>query len=476
MSSLKMRLLLALLLTVLLTWGIWFALQAVEMGRRQTGSWDSDLEDVAQKALLSLPGPLAPEGEAVGYQLPDDMPPRPDGLALQVWQLKNAPKLMLRSPEAPSSPLVSDFGARGFRDAEIDGERWRVFALHDRDNRIQVQVGRTLAQRRAEFHLWLRESLKAAGLLFGLLSLTVFCVLNRGLRGVDHMRRVVQQRDLFDLTPLPQHDVPRELQPLIASVNRLLARLETALTRERRLIADAAHELRTPLAALTTQAELARGATDAKEKDAALDKLLHVARRATRLSEQLLDQARLDALEHAPTARVELSTLVALVVRDHESAVRSRRQRVRLAVQPCSIRGDVDALGMLVSNLMDNALRYTPEQGRIEVCCDPTEDGGAKLSVSDDGPGVPQSERERIFDRFYRVPGNSARGSGIGLSLVAQIARLHGARIECGTGLDGRGFRIAVVFPPAMHAEPAQNDGAPAQAQAAREIAPLADA
>ena len=455
MTSLKKRLLLALLLTVLLTWGIWFALLAVEMGRQQTGSWDSRLEEVAQKALLSIPGPMAPDADAYGYRLPDDMPKRADGLALQVWQLKGSPRLMLRSPEAPAEPMIADFDAKGFHDVELGGEHWRVYALHDRDDRIQVQLGQTQAQRRAEFHVWLVASLKAAALLFAVVSLMVFCVLNRGLRRLDDMRQLMRQRDPFDLTPLPQRDLPRELRPLIESVNRLLARLETALTRERRLIADAAHELRTPLAALTTQAELARGEADPGAKDAALDKLLQVARRATRLSEQLLDQARLDALERAPTADADLSALVVMVVRDHESVARARRQRVRLDVQPCCVTGDVDALGMLVSNLVDNALRYTPEQGQIDVSCGPRADGGAMLSVSDNGPGVPEADRERIFDRFYRAPGNGTRGSGIGLSLVAQIARLHGARIECGTGLEGRGFRIDIVFGKATGPAPA---------------------
>ncbi|ARP94733.1 ATP-binding protein [Bordetella genomosp. 13] len=448
-NSLKRRMLLALLVTVLLNWVTWLALQAREMGSQQTGSWDGNLQDVAQKALLSLPGPMPPSSRSNGYHLPDNAIPKEDGLALQAWQLRGGqPELVLRSPEAPHTPMTQDFGRLGFSDVTINGEPWRVYALNDRDVRIQVQVGRPISHRRAEFNRWLAESLKATAILLGLLCLSVFCVLRRGLRSIDNMRALMQQRDPFDLTPLPVQDIPLELQPLVESVNRLLERLETAMTRERRLIADAAHELRTPLAVVTTQAELAHSAALAEDKNEALDKLMHAARRATRLSEQLLDQARLDALERAPTEPVNLAALVAMVVHDHESAARAKRQRIRLDVQTCSTRGDLDALGILVGNLVDNALRYTPEDGRIDVTCAPGPDGGAILCVADNGPGVPEEECERIFQRFYRAQGNSQRGSGIGLSLVAQIAQLHGARVECGPGADGIGFRIQVMFAP----------------------------
>ncbi len=454
-TSLKRRLLLALLLTVLLNWGAWFTRQAVEMGRQQTGKWDADLEDVAQKVLLSLPGPMAPANESTGFRLPENMARSKqdtDGLSFQVWQLDGPRAMTLRSADAPLTPIAGGTDRLGYTDIEINSEPWRVYSLNDRDNRVQVQVGHPLSKRRAEFHRWMRESLNATAILFALLRLSVFCVLRRGLRSIDSLRGAMQKRDPFDLAPLPTRDMPIELRPLIDSINRLLARLDTALTRERRLIADAAHELRTPLAVLTTQAEVARGATQIGEKDQALDKLLTAARRATRLSEQLLDQARLDALEHAPNEPVELATLVALMVRDHESAARAKGQRVVLDVQPCTIHGDLDALGVLVSNLVDNALRYTPEGGRIDVCCGPRQDGGALLRVADNGPGVPENERDRIFQRFYRAQGTVTRGSGIGLSLVAQIAQLHRARIECCDGLENRGFCVEVTFPAAMAA------------------------
>lgn len=449
-ASLKIRLLLALLLTILLNWAIWFVLQAVEMGRQQTGLWDAKLKDLAQTVLLSLPGPMSPPGDTPGYRLPERMTPHMDNTVFQVWHLTPGHGPVLRSPAAPVQPLQADFSLPpGYFDVSLDGEDWRIYTLNDHDGRIQVQAGHRHSQRLIEFSLWLNANLKEAALLFCLLTVATFYVLRRELRHIDRMGELMQRRDPFDLAPLPppSRQMPRELHPLVESVNRLLSRLEKALARERHLLADAAHELRTPLAALITQAELAHDAPRAEDKDAALDKLLGVARRTARLSEQLLDQARFDALERAPEDPVDLAALVSVVVREHESAARAKQQRVRLDVQPCTVAGDLDALGTMTGNLVNNALRYTPAHGQIDVVCGSRGNGTVAISVTDDGPGVPAAERGRIFDRFYRVPGNGERGSGIGLSLVAQIARLHGARIECGPGPQGKGFRIEVIFP-----------------------------
>lgn len=190
-------------------------------------------------------------------------------------------------------------------------------------------------------------------------------------------------------------------------------------------------------------------ARHADERHSALCKLLDAARRAARLSEQLLDQARLDAMEATvPGGEVDLATLTAMIIADHQARAQARHQRIQLDARPAFVSGDLDSLGILVSNLVDNALRYTPEGGRVVVYCGPLENSAVGLRVLDNGPGVPADRHERIFERFYRQPGQAQRGGGIGLSLVAQIARLHRARIDCGAGLDGRGFGIAVGFAP----------------------------
>lgn len=445
MPSLKRRLLLGLLLALVVNWASWFTWYAYEQGRTQTGVWDQKLHEVANVAMRSLPISLTEAKGPIGFEPADGGKVSFETqINFQIWT-RDGSRQLAHSPGAPATPLNDRFES-GYANVTVNGQPWRMYASNDASNRIQIQVGIALADRRAEFRAWLWQGLQASALLFLLLTLTLRLVVNRTLARLDGLRATLLSRDPFDLAPLPHDGMPAELQPLIVSVNRLLARLETAMNRERRFIADAAHELRTPLAALTTHAELARTADENASRQVALDRLLAVARRATRLSEQLLDQARLDAIEQRPATPVDLAALVSMGVRDYESAARDKGQHIMLDTHACTVNGDIDAIGILISNLMDNAVRYTPEGGDIEVRCTPTTKGGALLSVADNGPGVPEAEWPRLFERFYRsrAASNGLRGSGIGLALVAQIARLHGGKAWCAGGLDGRGLRVTV--------------------------------
>lgn len=447
MKSLKRRILTAVLAALLLNWGVWLGWQTFEMGRRETGTWDARLRDVASQAVLSMPLDIMERSEPTGFRLPEPVQTSELRMSFQIWSMASR-RQIVHSVNAPPGPLNPAF-ADGYADVELDGEPWRVYSVTDAEGRIQAQAGHSLAARRGDILQWLGASLKASALLFLFLALSILLAIDRAMRRLDRVGRAVQQRDPLDLAPLPDGDVPAELRPLITAINRQFGRVHTALARERRLIADAAHELRTPLAALKMQAEVALGARHADERHSALCKLLDAARRAARLSEQLLDQARLDAMEATvPGGEVDLATLTAMIIADHQARAQARHQRIQLDARPAFVSGDLDSLGILVSNLVDNALRYTPEGGRVVVYCGPLENSAVGLRVLDNGPGVPADRHERIFERFYRQPGQAQRGGGIGLSLVAQIARLHRARIDCGAGLDGRGFGIAVGFAP----------------------------
>jgi signal transduction histidine kinase len=195
-----------------------------------------------------------------------------------------------------------------------------------------------------------------------------------------------------------------------------------------------------------------------------------VAERSTRLSDQLLDLARMDAGVHAPQkSAADLSELITHVSQEFDMQAQQQRRSIILALTPCPIECDVDEIGILLRNLLDNALRYTPEGGRVKISCGYHEEAGRRrvcLEVADDGPGVPEAEQQAIFRRFHRIAGNGGRGSGIGLSLVAGIAQLHEAVIQTGAGLDGKGFSVRILFPvPAAGAGPASGgqDAVPAQ-------------
>lgn len=447
MKTLRKRLTVTLLLTLLLTWAAVFLCQQYAMNEARTGIRDQTLVDSANQTILSLRRSLLEERPDERFELPPSSHFRGERASVQIWSLADR-RLALRSPESPAQPLNPHFDD-GFRDSVINGESWRVYSLSDASGQVQVQLARADSVLRAETVAAFKRGLVIVTALFLLLAAATWIVVRQAFRPVNQAGEAILRRAPFDLAPLPLDRLPGELHPYVQSINALLLRLQAAMDHERRFLADAAHELRTPLAALSAQTEvLLQRIAGTPAADAALP-LRAVAQRTARLAEQLLDQARMDAASEsgADFGPVALDTLVVLLVRDCEAAAARKRQRIQLDVQACGARGDMDTLGVLVRNLLDNALRYTPEGGQIAVACGPGEGGGAWLRVADDGPGIAPAERARVFDRFYRAPGANGGGSGIGLSLVAQIAARHGAVVAFAPGLNGRGVGLTVTFP-----------------------------
>ena len=449
-KSLRMRLLLALSVMIVVLWAVLLGIWQIITARDQT-VWDDSLRQVAVLALASLPadaeGVFAHPGQLA--QAPRVMPNMEieKDISLQIWLNGQA---IVRSPSSPMTPLKPDF-VDGFANENIGGEVWRVYSIGDASSKVFVQIGKSPQQRVGGMLNGLRKAGFVTLLLLALPGIAIWWVTRWSFAPIDTLRELIGRRKPFDLTPLPDAELPTEVRPLIESFNAQLKQLDAAVQGERRFIADAAHELRTPLAVLATHAQVALRAGSIEEKDEALRRLSAGVERSARLSEQLLDLARVDAaksaLEHT---RVDLSELVVLIVRDFELGARQRCQSITLETDAAIVNGDVDELGILLRNLLDNALRYSGDGGRVAVSCKHAlRNGviGVNLSIADDGPGVPSGEYVRIFDRFYRVAGNRARGSGIGLSLVARIAASHMAMIEIGPGLHGRGFGICVWFP-----------------------------
>lgn len=450
--SLKAKLLVTLMGVMLLGWLIWLGCQYQQVARQQSGLWDQSLRGIGQQILLSMPSDVDTVGSRSRLQLPPDLPAASgnkfDKIRYQVWSLRRHQSIVF-SAGAPVSPLRADFRP-GLSQATVDGQNWRVYAVSDASGRVQVQVGMAQSQVRAELAYWARISLlTAAALLLGL-TLATWAVIRWSLRPVNRLRDDMARRDALDLAPLSMAGIPCEIQPLIDSFNALLARLAQAMQGERQFLADAAHELRTPLAALLTQTQVALRAGTQADARQALDQLAHGIERTSRLAQQLLDSARIDASQRRQDhAAVELADVVTMVAREFEGMAARKRQTIAIETAVAPVRGDLDDLGVLVRNLLDNAVRYGDAGGRIVVSCSRQGDGEAvELSVTDNGPGVPEDEHERIFERFFRgSTGNGERGSGIGLSLVARIAHAHRATLTVGTGLGGRGLGIALVFP-----------------------------
>jgi two-component system, OmpR family, sensor kinase len=443
MNSLRNRLLTAMLITIVAFGSAWYLARAWDMRQPETGYWDSRLRGIARLIVSSMPRNLtAGDGAVPAYHLADTDTEPIDDMAFQVWNLHTR-KLMMRSPSAPDAPMRPDF-VPGFDEGHFAGQNWRVYTVVDDSGSLQVQVAKSQQELDETYQTWRQIGVLATTGVFLLLAIVVWAGIRLSLRPLDRIRDTVARRAPLDNSPLPEAGLPSEIRPFVRAINHLLERQEAALARERRLIADAAHELRTPLAAIQAQAQLAAGAQDAALSHAAAVKLQTVAARAARLVEQLLDQARLETDDAWPMETHDLADLADLIVRDFEGLAQRKAQRIALNAEPCPLRGNVDSLGILLSNLLDNAIRYTPAEGHIAVSCR-IEEGRPCLEVADDGPGVAGPDRVRIFEPFFRVAGSGERGTGLGLSLVARIAAMHGAVIEDQSA--ARGLHLVIRFP-----------------------------
>ncbi|HEX7439765.1 MAG TPA: ATP-binding protein, partial [Caldimonas sp.] len=256
----------------------------------------------------------------------------------------------------------------------------------------------------------------------------------------------VRERDEQSLQPLPTAQLPDEVAPLVQALNALLQRLGASLDKERAFVADAAHELRSPLTALKLQLQLLRRATDEAGRAAAVAGLAAGIDRAARLVEQLLTLARSEpGAPPVAMESVDLSELAREALVDSHAYALARGSELRLdAAQPVVIAGERNALSSALRNLVDNALRYSPPGARVELRVW-SEHGAALLRVDDSGPGIPSAERARVFDRFYRRAAGGEEGTGLGLAIVRSVAERHGAELTLGDSPAG-GLRVTLCF------------------------------
>jgi two-component system OmpR family sensor kinase/two-component system sensor histidine kinase QseC len=313
-----------------------------------------------------------------------------------------------------------------------------------RERVIQVAQPVEIRQRLAAHAAW--RSVLPLVLMTPLAALAIWWLAARNLAPLDRLARDVRARDARSLAPVPTRGLPDEVAPLASALNALLERVRSLLDGQRAFVADAAHELRSPLTALKLQLELLRRAHDQAERDAARDALGEGIGRASRLVEQLLALARAEPDAAFPAQRVDLGAVAAQALADTKPFADSRSIALELrAPAPTIVVGDPLALGLLVRNLVDNAARYSPPGSRVEVQV-LSDTAGVLLQVDDAGPGIPAAEHERVFDRFYRRPDHGESGSGLGLAIVRSVARAHGATVKLDRSALG-GLSVAVRFP-----------------------------
>jgi len=380
-------------------------------------------------------------GRQPGFESPDT--PRGAGvteIVTQIWDRNGV--LAYWSQPGLGLPIPAE---EGYTTVRNNGRDWRIYTLVQGTHALQVAQSQderdAIATQTA-----LRTLIPVLGFipLFGAL---IWFGVGRGLAPLDTMSRAVAKRRPDAMTPLNERDMPEELRPLAASLNDLLTRLDAALASQRRFTADAAHELRTPLAALKLQLDLARRAQDVPARTAAYDDLDAGVSRASHLVDQLLTLARVEPEALAARASdVDLNTLAKEAIVSRAALAAAKGVDLGLAKDvPAVVRGDAATLATLLSNLLDNALRYTPSGGRVDVSLD-REGDHAILSVADTGPGIPKEERERVLDRFYRSTTTAEPGSGLGLSIVKRIVEAHHATLEFDVPEQGTGLVVRVVF------------------------------
>lgn len=358
----------------------------------------------------------------------------------QLWV--NDGRLVLNSPDTPQVSLTESEGYSNGMDTGDEGRRWRYYMQWNKDRTVRVIVGQNdhVRDELVSHTLW--QLLLPALLGLPTLGAWVWLAIRHGLRPLDVVAEQIAAREPEHLDAVEPATAPVEVRPLVESINHLFARVEQAIEAEKRFTADAAHELRTPLAALAAQAQVALRARDADERRHAIDQLITSSRRGARLVDQLLTLARVDPAEAPPAGTVELDWLARQVCEINGPQAVENGVALELDALPTTVTGDADMLRILLRNLVDNAIRYTPSGGQVTVAV--TE---RTLTITDTGPGIPAEERDRVFDRFHRLAGQDKEGSGLGLSIVARIAERHGARIQLADGDGGVGLRVTVEFP-----------------------------
>ena len=332
----------------------------------------------------------------------------------------------------------------GFSEATVAGVRYRVFSTQTPARTIQVAQDVT-ARRNLVADLVLR--VVGPGIVLSpVLMLAVWWVVTRSTAPLARVREQVARRAADELDPLRVPGLPDEVRPLVDEINLLFTRLSEAFDAQRSFVANAAHELRSPLAALRLQIQGVQRAADREAQAVATRRMLAGVDRMARLVDQMLVLARQDAVEPSNCPSIDLRSVVNLAICDVVTFAHARRIDLGLVgVETASVAGEQDALRVLFRNLLENAIKYSPPAGTVDVTIGSDKDRPC-VAIADSGPGIAENERKRVFDRFYRVPGATAAGSGLGLAIVQKIASRHRADVALETSRFG-GLLVTITFP-----------------------------
>ncbi len=370
-------------------------------------------------------------------------------LVFQVWHggtQDAAPHLLLRSPGIGRELLP--VSGEGFSYARLADGVYRIYGAADPHSRVRVVVGQSLTIRQELVRGIAWNNAWPFLLVLPAWALAIAWLVNRTLAPVRGLAAEVSARGAGNLVPLRGRTVPDELRPLLEALNDLIGRLGSAMENERRFTGDAAHELRTPIAALLAQLDALRLAPDPASRDGAIVKARAALDRMARLVTQLLILARLEGVASPQGEVLDLAELVREVCGEWAEPAVARDIDLSLEAAETPLHCEPEGLRILLRNLLDNALRYTPPGGRVEVGVSAAAPGlGPVIRVADTGPGIPAERRHELGKRFHRLQSAGPDGVGLGLSIVLRIAERHSAEVVFGKGLDGRGLSVDIQFP-----------------------------
>jgi two-component system, OmpR family, sensor histidine kinase QseC len=446
MRSLRTRLLLVLIASTGAIWMCGFAWITISSQRQVQNLLDRRLMEAA-RMVLSLSAPaVAQNGQNLPMMVSRAEPALAGSyerwLSCQVWSFDG--RLVGRSGNAPKSRLTDQ--KTGFSEPVVDGEVYRVYAAEDPIKGVRVLVGDSLGQREGLVHDLLRGLLVSAAVILPLITVLIWFSVRQGLRPLQRATESLSARDADNLTPLDVGRSPSEIRPLINALNGLFQKVVAARDHERSFLAYAAHELRTPLAGLKTQAQVAVKAVDPRMRNAALDQVLKGVDRTSRLVRQLLAMSRLDAsaARHADDW-IDLEAALLDVTMNLDRALDPGRVAFGASVRGRSISIDRGLFDLAARNLLENALQLSPANGTVRLSAVHDEQE-AKICIEDNGPGIPEDELEHVLERFYRGRYKTAGGSGLGLAIVSVALDRVGAELRLCRPDSGRGLRAEIVL------------------------------
>ena len=366
-----------------------------------------------------------------------------DSRMFRVWK---GNQLAMVSDKAPTVGIPQ--AAHGFSDVEDDdGAYWRIYSFEVPETNITVEAGEKVSLRAALVRNILLTLAAPLLLLIPLVGLVIWVGIGSGLGTIRALIAQIRSRSPDDLSPLMLMHVPRDLAPLGHSINQLFQKLERSFTAERRLAEHAAHHLRTPLATLKLQLQLLEQARNARERKALLSSLRAAVERAARMVSQLLTSTR---VSHQPMVRIPIEVRQHTLALIQELAPLAAEKHIALSLDVPSglmVMADETLLRLLLGNIMENAVKYTPSGGSVEVAIEAAGPQEVRCRVTDSGPGIPEEERAHVFERFYRVGTPQAQGTGLGLAIVAEVtARLSG-RIQLLSPPSGKGLMVEIMLP-----------------------------